>query len=292
MNTENIKIRWITTTCFEIKLHNGKTIVFDPWVGGEDPAMPGFTMDTGFTVDDFTGADYIFLSHTHGDHILDTKELLEKKNFDSCGGGVFMPAMSAMLYAEEYDIPLVRITGVYPYETMDLDDIIVTPLPCRHFGDKGVNVMDSPKEGRKKALESGRDMRLYDIMSMGTLEELDWAVSVKGTNFRFMVLGGRVYRFNNIYKFADEFMPNFVVRQVSNGATPEDYAKMIAKYNAPIVFPSHHDSHHLEIAQNMSYEEYFKKVNEHLEAMGSVARVINIKPCTWYSIGSFCREEA
>lgn len=291
MNINSIKVRWITTTCFEILLPNGKTIVFDPWVGGEDPAMPGFTMNTGFTVDDFTGADYIFLSHTHGDHILDTKVLLEKKNQDSCGGGVFLPAMSSMLFAEVYDVPIVRLTGVYPYETLDLDDLIVTPLPCRHFGDKGVDVFTSPVSSRQRALAKGRDMKQYDTMNMGSLEELDWAVSIKNTNFRFMVLGGRVYRFNNIYKFAEEFRPNFVIRQVSNGATPEDYARMIAKYNAPVVFPSHHDSHHLELAQNMSFEAYFKQVNAHLEAMDSMTRVIDIKPCTWYNMGVFCQEE-
>ena len=67
MNSSGIKIRWITTTCFEIVLPNGKVIVLDPWVGKEHPMHPGVSVDTGFSVDDFTGADYIFRSYSGSD---------------------------------------------------------------------------------------------------------------------------------------------------------------------------------------------------------------------------------
>ncbi len=288
-----VKIRWITTTCFEIKLPSGKTIIFDPWTGGEDPAMPGFTMDTGFTVDDFEGADYIFLSHTHGDHILDVKELLQKKQTDPCGGHVFVPALSAKIFSDVYDVPLVNLIPVYPYETFDLDEITATPLPCRHFGDKGINVLQTPSEHIAAAKARGRDpfSQQAQCMLMGNLEESDWAITIKENNLRFMVLGGRVYRFNNIYKYADEFHPDFVIRQVSLGQTPEDYAEMVAKYHTQIVWPSHHDSHDLVKASGLSYEEYFGRVNAKLAEMGSPCHVVNIKPTKWYNIGVSCEEE-
>ena len=290
MNSSGIKIRWITTTCFEIVLPNGKVIILDPWVGKEHPMHPGVSVDTGFSVDDFTGADYIFLSHTHFDHIADLMELLDKKQTDPCGGHVFLPALSAKLFSDVYDVPLVNLIPVYPYETFELDDIIVTPLPCRHFGDKGVNVAERPGECRQKAAARGEDLRYHESMEMGSLEEMDLAITVKSCNFRFMVLGGRVYRFQNIYKWAEEFHPDFVIRQVSNGFTPEDYADIVKRFHAPVVFPSHHDLHHLELAQNMSYEAYFGRVNQLLKEEKSSVRVVNIKPCTWYQVGTVCQE--
>ena len=289
-----IRIRWITTTCFEIVLPNGKVIVFDPWTGEEDPFMPGFSCQhNGFTVDDFTGADYIFLSHTHGDHIRDVKALLEKKQPDKMGGHVFMPALSSKLYSEVYDLALCEIVPVYPYEVMDLDDVIVTPLPCRHFGDVGLDVVETPSQTRARAAARGTDpLSKPSVMGeYGTLEEMDWAVTVKENNFRFMVLGGRIYRFNNIYKFAEQFHPDLVIRQVSNGATPDSYAKMVTKYHAPLVFPSHHDSHHLEKSSGMSFEEWFGKANECLRSDKVPCEIVNIDPTKWYTIGMSCNKE-
>lgn len=291
MQIPNIKIRWITTTCFEVVLPNGKVCVFDPWVGNPYVQHPNVAMNHGFSVDEFTGADYVFLTHLHFDHIADVKELLEKKQTDPCGGHVFIPAMSAKMFSDIYDVPLVNLINVYPYETFDLDDIVVTPLPCRHFGDKGVDVSETPSQSRAAAMARGDDMTYYDSMQMGSLEETDWAITIKSCNFRFMVLGGRVYRFNNIYKWAEEFNPNFVIRQVSNGFTPEDYGNMVAKYHAPVVFPSHHDLHRLDQAQGMSFEEYFGKVNAHLEALKVPTRVVNIQPLKWYHLGVSCTED-
>ena len=286
-----IKIRWITTTCFEILLPNGKNIILDPWTGKCD-LEPSMAKDTGFEVNDFFFFVYVFISHSHFDHFDILKELLELKQTDSCGGHVFIPALSARKLCDLYDVPLVDITPIYPYETMYLDDITATPLPCRHFGDKGIFVKDTPAQSVRHMQEAGYSPEAIDLMQMGTLEETDLAISVNQSNFRFMVLGGRVYRFNNIYKYCEQFQPNFVIRQVSNGATPQDYADMIARFCTPIVFPSHHDTHHLDEAQNMTFEEYFAKVNEALERKGAVTRVVNIQPLIWYSIGNYCTAEA
>ncbi len=290
MNSD-IKIRWITTTCFEVVLPSGKTIIFDPWCGESSTEGPDLGVQVDFSVDQFTGADYIFLSHTHFDHVVSVKELLEKKSKDPCGGQVFLPPISAKLFSDVYDVPLVNLVPVYPYETMDLDDLIVTPLPCRHFGDKGVDVSETPSQAHANAIAQGTSEQSYQCSTWGSLEETDWAITIKENNFRFMVLGGRVYRFNNIYKFCENFHPDFVVRQVSTGATPVDYACMVARFHAPVVFPSHHDSHHLDRAQNMSFEAYFDKVNKELEAMNACTVVKNIQPYKWYHMGVFCREE-
>lgn len=289
MNVACIKIRWITTTCFEVVLPNGKVLVFDPWCG-KSTTCTDMNLETGFRVDDFTGADYVFLSHTHYDHIDDVKELIAKKSTDPYGGHVFVPALSAQMFAECHNFPIVNLIPEFPYEKFHLDDLTVTVLPCRHFLDKGIFVNTAPAENMRIGRERGFDQKFLKLENMGSLEEVDLAIAVPETNFRFMVLGGRIYRFNNIYKFCEDFQPSFVIRQVSVGATPKDYAEMVARYHAPIVFPSHHDSHHLEDAQHMSYEAYFAEVNRILREMGSQTMVVNIRPLQWYRIGAFCEE--
>ena len=74
MRTESVKIRWITTCCFEVVLPNGKVILFDPWTGKSE-GYPDFTVETGMTAADFTGADYIILTHAHFDHTEGVPEL-------------------------------------------------------------------------------------------------------------------------------------------------------------------------------------------------------------------------
>lgn len=290
MNKSGIQIRWITTCCFEVVLPNGKVIVFDPWDGSvpEGSRMPA--EDTGFTKDEFTGADYIFLSHSHGDHIWDAKYILEKYRKDTYGGQVFMPALSAKIMCDQLDIAYRDAVPMFPGETLDLDDIIVTCHKCRHYGDAGSPKGTQPSVARKRLLETGGDPDEAFMSNMGSIEEMDLSVTVKENNFRFMVLGGRIYRFYNIYDYCKTFNPEFVIRQVSPGFAPADYAEIVEKYHAPIVFPSHHDSHKLEQKRNTTYEEYFGEVNRILQEKDSCTRVVNIERLKWYHIGTTISE--
>jgi L-ascorbate metabolism protein UlaG (beta-lactamase superfamily) len=65
-------MRWLGTACFEIVLPDGKTVVIDPFV---DDAV-----SSPITSDQFEGCDYLFLTHGHYDHILDTGKLAVRFN--------------------------------------------------------------------------------------------------------------------------------------------------------------------------------------------------------------------
>lgn len=76
-----MKVRWSGVNFYEFVLPNGKTIVMDPYY---DPDTSG----TGHNEFNYTptdlpagewvnGADYILLTHTHGDHCAQLKEVLE-----------------------------------------------------------------------------------------------------------------------------------------------------------------------------------------------------------------------
>lgn len=289
MQAGAVKVRWITTCCFEVVLPNGKVILFDPWMGKSD-SHPEFRVSTGLTPDDFTGADYIIITHCHFDHVDDAAYAVKKYAKDTYGGHIFVPALSAKLVADLYDIPYREVIPVFPNETFETEDLILEFYPCRHFGDRGAPYGPNPSTNAKRAAE--RDQPPLQALSdaLGSLEEVDIAITVKDTNFRFMMLGGRLYRFQNVVRRCETFCPNFVIRQLSPGFSPEEYAQMCHQYHAPLVFPSHHDSHNLESVRNTTYEAYFREVNQHLRRMNSATQVVNIQPQKWYSIGTTCIE--
>ncbi|MGI6581010.1 MAG: MBL fold metallo-hydrolase [Erysipelotrichaceae bacterium] len=288
MKRENIKIRWLTTTGFEVVLPNGKVILFDPWLGKSD--YPEMNMDLNLNIEDLTGADYIFISHIHFDHAEDVAAIADHFKKDTYGGRIYCPALSCKAFADYYDIPYREIIPSFPGEIFETDDFTVEILPCRHLGDEGAPIGPRPSTNIARAKERGADD--YEILSgaLGSLEEMDLAITIKESGFRFMFLGGRLYRFNNIYEKCKTFYPNFVIRQLSPGFSPQVYAKICKNYNAPIIFPSHHDSHHLEKVRNTTYEKYFNEVNEELIKMNSSTRVINIERLKWYEIGVYCCE--
>lgn len=85
-----LRMRWISVQCYEIVLPNGKVIVTDPffWDGNnvedpeklssEDKGLYKVYKQDGFSIDQITGADYIIISHIHGDHINMVGKLWEK----------------------------------------------------------------------------------------------------------------------------------------------------------------------------------------------------------------------
>lgn len=282
MQTTSIKIRWIGTTTFEVVLPNGKVALFDPWLG-VDPVI-GLDMGLETKLEDITGADYMFISHAHGDHCAATQVINERFMEGTNGGRIFLPGVSSLKLARKYQIPFRDIVPVFPNETFELDGMSITALPCRHRGDPISPNQDHEKMRRRNPDISDEDL---DLMDWGNLEEIDWAVSVKDLNFRFMVLGGGLYHFQNTPRFCDNFQPTLVIRQVSNilAKDPVTYAKMCDSYHASFVFPSHHD-----LGIHKSYKEYspfFAQVNEELEKMGSRTRLIDIERGKWYTLGSF-----
>ncbi len=274
---KGLKMRWITTTTFEIVLPNGKVAIFDPWLG-KDPGMPKqFELET--TLDDITGADYMFVSHAHGDHVAAVQQINKRFCEGTSGGRIFLPGLSAHAIACKYEIPFRDVVPVFPGETYDLDDMIVTALRCRHRGDD-----ISPLVSRQKSIDMGKSAEDIFLGEIGNIDELDWAVTIKENNFRFMLLGGGVYHFDNSNKFCEQFNPMFVTRQISNilAKNPVLFAQYCHRYHAPYVFPSHHDLGIYESYKD--YAPFIKEVNAELEKMGSITRVIDTERGKWYNI--------
>ena len=90
MYIQGLKIRYINYACYEIVLPNGKVLVVDPCIelGYKIPGVIE-REPLDFKHDDFTGADYILLSHTHADHTMEVGYLAKKFHLFITGGSDF-----------------------------------------------------------------------------------------------------------------------------------------------------------------------------------------------------------
>ena len=76
MISDILSLRWLHCAGYEIRLPCGKTIVTDPFLTTQDFG--------GFTWENIEGADYILVTHTHGDHTSDVGNLVEKFRSQVC----------------------------------------------------------------------------------------------------------------------------------------------------------------------------------------------------------------
>jgi L-ascorbate metabolism protein UlaG (beta-lactamase superfamily) len=72
--TECIEIQWYGHSAFKITAPDGRIILLDPWI--TNPRNP----KKGSSLDGLTRADYILISHGHGDAIGDSLQILQRTN--------------------------------------------------------------------------------------------------------------------------------------------------------------------------------------------------------------------
>ncbi len=283
-----LKIRWISVQCYEIVLPGGKVLVTDPfyWDMSHFDGLTELTRNqqmekqvyaqTGFSVDDFTGADYMLLSHVHGDHSNLTGEL-----WNRFYGRVLVPAECAMEVAQAYDIPYAAIYPLYPGNTYYFDDFTLKTYPGAHDN----------RAFREGKFQRPSDPRcLYDGMEgfgipcpsnlgpLGSMFNQNFLIETKN-NYRIDFSAGRDFE-EHLEHMRDE-KPNLMLRHRIRSYSPEQYADMIEKMGAQLMMPLHHNNAR---ASGEDLNAYFRQVNEILISRGSAARVFNPEHYRWYQI--------
>lgn len=275
MNTSPIKIRYINYACYEIILPNGKEIVIDPCVDYTDKTI-------AFTRDDFKGADYILLSHTHYDHDKDLPYLAKKFN-----SKVFVGAMSAMSELRYSDIIFDNIYPVYPGEVYELPDFTLEVFRGKHTFLGSENYM-SNREGKKLNDYFPENHNASDVL--GGIEYMDYLITTKENTRIFINGGGPNWMFhNNIFTSMKQKSPNIVFRQSSSKYTPEQFAQTVNEFHPQLVFPLHQDG--VARKTNFTINEYTQRVNAELERIGSSTRMINPTPFKWVNVYFTVEEE-
>ena len=200
--SQALRIRWISVQCYEIILPNGKVIVTDPFYLDASiyDEMTELTKSqkmerdvysqTGFSVDNFTGADYILLNHVHGDHCNLVGELWNKFY-----GRILCPAECCEELAKTFDIPYGTIYPLYPNNTYYFDDFTLKTYPGAHdnrsFREGRFRRPSDPKD-QYAGLEGFGVPCPSRLGGLGSIFNLNYVVETQ-QNFKIDFSAGRDY---------------------------------------------------------------------------------------------------
>lgn len=266
MNINVLSLRWLHCAGYEIKLPNEKTIVIDPFL-----TMNNFD---GFTWENIEGADYILLTHTHGDHTSDVGRLIDK-----FGSKLIVGQMACNSIVEYFDLNYSYIWPVVPGEHLNFPDLTLDVYYGKHselFRDDY-----KPSEVHRMPGIGGPEGSYRDSNHFGGMEFLNYGITTK-EGLRILVAGG-IGEDDNIYEEAKKFRPNLVLRQVNSMCPPKEYAMQVAPFQAQLVFPHHHEK--IPQQYGISIEEYCSQVNEELENLKSRTRMVYPEKFHWVDIG-------
>lgn len=268
MTIDGFKFRYINAQCYELILPNGKHILTDPYIS--DQGLTGFRE---FKLDEIERCDYVFLTHTHWDHASDLGAICNK--FDS---KLFCGAPVAAELSEYFKIKPGRI---YPFENMDtyeMEDFTLQAVRGRHFpmlklGTYGGQPEDYPETF---AAASYRHLNFQ-----GTLFSYDFCITLSN-NVRIMFVSGTT-ELNNIYRVADTFRPNVLIRHTAGSHPGSEWAQAIARFHAQLALPSHQDNLYSG-KWGKTMDDFTAEIQEELKKLGSSTVFVNPEPYRWYDV--------
>ena len=261
----SIKLRWINTQCFEIKLSCGKTIITDPFIDIDPEKMPKYAIRCGFTSDDVEGADYIILNHTHGDHVIEVGKLARK-----FGSLVICHELAAAEVARVFDIPFTRVFPVsfndsYHFEGFDLAT----------FHGMHRSLPKPPSAGGPKEFGD-----LGELWSLGSLFNFNFMITTE-ENLRIGFSAGDY--FDDLAEKWKPYRPNIVLRhRLQKDSAAELFTEVLEKTGAQIMLPMHHeDWNNLDPG---FIEKVADEVNAKAAKKGLAGRMFVPEQCRWYEL--------
>ena len=263
-----IGLRWFNDACYEISLPTGKKIVIDPTIDTSPYKKLGS--------DALEGADYILLSHTHYDHILNVGDLARK--FDS---KVFVGRTSALALAKYFDLPGYRVYPCSSGDVYEMDDFTLEVILGKH-----TKMGDIDTIGHMKAnLDHFRLAEdLEETMIMGSFEYYNYLLTLPD-HTKILIWGGEASP--ECIRRAGHYDPDISIVQI-----PREGARAIADlYKAvggKVIFPHHHET----ILDLDGGPDLISDMLDlvHREAPGT--EVICPRKGVWYRIGMQIHEEA
>ena len=272
INSTAFKFRWINGQCFEFKLNNGVTLLTDPWYHMEEGGgMLTEMCPPGFSLDDIEGADYIFLNHTHGDHIANLQEVVEKYN-----SIVITHSANVLELMKTHDIP---VTDMYPvdYEgTYYFDGFTLETHHATHHRQPGGTL------AKGMARHAGDPKSL--VNAMGGTFNMNFVMTTQ-EGMRVAFIGGNddgmIQRLQGVNK------PNIIIRnkmassKVKEGVA-ENFAEWFAAVDNQVLVPMHYETwltKDPEFAAKMITD-----MNRIMEEKGKCGRVAPMERGKWYTL--------
>ena len=284
-HSEALRLRWISVQCYEMALPGGRVLVTDPFhldaeAFGRRGIPPQFAreigpyLQAGFSAEDFTGSDYLWLNHIHGDHVN-----LMGKLWHRFYGRVLVPGDCARGVAWIFDIPYAAIYPLYPGNTYHFEDFTLKVYPGAHDNRafrEGKEMTSSAAAQLERMITLETD--LFDVpfpndtTALGAIHNLNYLITTRD-NYKIDFSAGRDFE-GHLKHVADE-QPNLMLRHRIRSLTPEQYAGQLMDMGAQLMLPLHHNN---AVAQGEDLNAYFAQVNAVLTARGSAARAPFIFP--------------
>ena len=265
MISDILSLRWLHCAGYEIRLPCGKTIVTDPFLTTQDFG--------GFTWENIEGADYILVTHTHGDHTSDVGNLVEKFRSQ-----VVVGQMSCNSLVEYFDLNYSTIWPVLPGQQIDFGDFVLHVYPGKHTEKWREDYR--PSQAYQIPGIGGSEGSYRDGNHFGGMEFLNFGITTQ-EGLRILVAGG-LPDDRNLYRETWNFRPNILIRQVNARSTPAEYAAITAPYGAQFVFPHHHEK--IPTQTGISIEEYCRQVNQEYQKIGIRARMVYPEKFHWVDL--------
>jgi L-ascorbate metabolism protein UlaG (beta-lactamase superfamily) len=221
METKPLKIRWLNDACYQILLPNGKSLLIDPYID-ESPYRV-------LSSEDIQSADYILVSHTHFDHVLDIAKISER--FDS---KIFVGQASGLELARCYDIPSYRMFWCSAGTRLEMPDFTLDCYSGKHtkLGD-----FDRPSRWPENIRKDGLDPNTVTLNMLGSYEYMIYRLTLPD-HTRILVWGGGATE--EAIAQAKEFQPDISIAQLPRETT-DQVARLYAAIGGKIIFPHHHD---------------------------------------------------
>lgn len=266
--------RWINGQCFQFRFNNGISLLTDPWYSNDDSGMFDHIKFPDITVDDLGNVDYVFLNHTHPDHINNLQEVMDKYHptVITHSGNVLelMKAMNAVttdMYPVDYE-------GLYYFDGF----VMETHHATHHSMPKRL-----PQTLQAALKEYPDDKRAT----------LDWMGGTFNTNFVLTTDNGMRVAFiggnddGMIQRLQGPNKPNIIIRnKMASSAVKDNVAESFAEWFAAVdtqmLIPMHYEtwlSNDPEFAENM-----IKDMNRIMEEKGKAGRVAPMIRGKWYTL--------
>lgn len=261
-----IRYRWNGCVFNEIILPNGKEIVIDPyWYGVDNQYIADNTVEAGKWV---KGADYMIITHTHGDHVADVPSILDW--YPMCQ--VVCPLGGLAEFADQYGLGATRyaLNGVVSGDHLEFEDFSLDVFGGRHtFNTKQQVIYQQPNtvmESKSYQDSEGNvDAHKMLFSQWGGLHFCNYLITTKPEGFKILIYGGML----NFDPFKYQMVgmkPDLMFYQAANpnlgnpyygtsrhvNLTPEtlktdELADFVASVEAGMCMPSHQEKFSMDM---------------------------------------------
>ena len=270
------RFRWINGQCFEFQFNNGKTLLTDPWYQSDEPGILSEVCIPNFSTEDLEGADYVFINHTHGDHICNLQDVVDRFH-----PTVITHSATAMHLAKTHSTPL---TSIYPvdYEgTYYFDGFI---LETHHGTHHAAPKCLSQCMGRKA------DPLMDETNAFGGTFNTNFVLTTD-QGMRVAFIGGNDD--GMIQRLQGKNKPNIIIRnkmassRVKEGVA-ENFADWFAGADTQLLIPMHYETW---LTQDPAFaQRMISDMNRIMAEKGKLGRVAPMERGKWYTLNIGIRE--